>query len=103
MSYKKNDHLSSFDIRQAIRNPELSVLSPDQHRILKRLVTACFIISQNPVITKAIGIHRSLYPELSHSEAETDIRLASQMIHLTNISYSGDATEMFKKIILMNK
>jgi len=103
MNNKKHDHPSSNDIRQAILNPESSTLRPDQQRILKRFVTASFIISQNPAITKAVEIHRSKYPELSHSEAETDIRLASQVIYLTNISYSGNPSEMIKKIILRNK
>lgn len=103
MNNNKHDHPSSNDIRQAILNPELSTLRPDQHRILKRLATASFITSQNPVITKAIEIHRAKYPELSHSEAETDILIASQMIYLTNNSYSGNPSEMIKKIILRNK
>ena len=100
MNNKNQHHINASVIRQAILNPESSSLNPDLDQMLKRMVTACSIISQNPVIDSAVEVHMSRYPELSLSEAKTHILLASKMIQMVNNRYSGDSREIFSNIIL---
>lgn len=101
MNNKKQSHINYSDIRQAMIDPKSSTLSREEFKILKQLRTSCMIISQHPVMSEAVKIHQSIYPELYIDQSEIDLEVALLLIQCTNARMSGDITplimDVFKK------
>lgn len=101
MNNKKQSQPNYSDIRQAMIDPKSATLGQAEFKILKRLTTACMIITQIPVMSEAVSIHQSIYPELFIDQSEIDLKVALQLIQCTNTRKSGGITplimDVFKK------
>ncbi|MBT4399193.1 MAG: hypothetical protein HOD37_06885 [Bacteroidetes bacterium] len=96
MNNRKNNYPTADDIRTAIMNPSQSNLEPEILLSLKQQIAACYIISQNNDLPKAIRTLQARFPELSDKKAEIYLRCAAATIEATNKS---EALENYNMII----
>jgi hypothetical protein len=100
MSNFSIEDLHYEEIKTYFLTPEQSTLPKSKQEILDRAVSAFKILEKNPVTKNAVGILRSLYPEISRSTAYRDIILAQRLFKTVHtFNYDFWRTWLIKDIV----
>jgi hypothetical protein len=68
-------------IKAHILNPESSPLTAEHQYMLDRIVSVAKVLDKNPLQKAAVSIHRAKFPDLSHSQAYLDVRMAVRLFN----------------------